>query len=236
MAGTWNKVQVVAGNNGAVAATSITLTIAASGLGNTLLAFIMTSVAGQTITPPAGWTQVKSTSTNPVAGTFVSFINNNCPAGITTVVFNLSGAALAAGGIYEISAGYNLLSPIDTSDGFNNPNGTGYGVSNKPTKELNEAAFGAIGYINNTAIAAASVPTGYTNDANSISTNAAGNAGIIVMSNMDVGNSIVTFGGLLASTPTDGPSTLFMALLFTLVAANNGYAGPTNFIVAKLLV
>lgn len=212
-----NKVQSVVANIGAAAGTSLNIPLAATQFQSTLIAFVMCAVASAAITPPAnqGWIQIQTQApTNPAGGTLAMFILPYNPGGLTGVTFTFV-SSLASAAIYEISGTPGVAQLWEASTTmFSNNNAASWGVGGKATTQLGDMAIGCVGYVNNTALTASGYPVGFAEDANTISTNAAGNAGIRVCSNLLVGVANVNFGGLsLSGTPSNGPNTAFILIL-----------------------
>lgn len=233
MATQYSKIQAVAANNGAVAATTVAATIAATQQGSTLIAIVMAAVAGETITISANWTPfANGIPTFPAGGTLQAFYRENVPAGSTSVTATLSAASLASIIVYEIGGQAILthaqLYDIVASKQVSNPNAAAWSAGAESFQSSNELVIVAIGYINAAAITA-TYPTGITEDAATIGTAAGGNGGLRAASNMSIGvGSIVNFAGTLSGIPTDGPSVLVIAYMFSPLGPNNGYVGPAQ--------
>lgn len=229
MAGNYTRRQVVTGQNGATATTSVTATLTATQSGNLLIAFVMFTNTG-VISAPAGWTRLgNQLNTNPAGGSAVAFVLNNCAAGITSVQFNTTIAGLGCVIICEESGGNipYLTNPSDVYSGFANTNATSWGVGNKSFQATNECVLGACGYINNAALVVSNIPSGYTQIASVITTAASGNANLVLLAADNIGAASTNFGGLLLSAiPTNGPDTMFVSFLVDPLLASNGFVGP----------
>ena len=233
MAGTYTKIQVVAANNGAAASTAISATLAPTQNGSTLFAIIMAGGNNNTLTMPTGWSALRTPiNTQPTGGTMFVFYYEDNPGNLTTINGVLGVAALASIIIYEVQ-GPIILSHVayydsPASGAFANSNGTGWGLGTRILQSSNELGICAVGYINNTALTA-TYPSGFIEDAATIGTAAAGNAGLRAASNMSIGTATTAVSGLtISGTPTNGPDTLFIAYLYSPILANNGNVGPAN--------
>lgn len=230
MAG-WTKQQTVSNNNGATAAASVSATLAATQQNSLLVAAICCAVAGASITPPAGWIRINNLMpTTPAGGTVGLFYLLYNPGGITSVAFTIT-SSLAAVVISEYIGGsaYPTQALLDQTGQNGSTNGTqvpgaGFGL----VQEANELAVYVIGYINNTVLTHSGFPAGYSIDGSNIGTAAAGNAGVILVSNPDVGYVALGAGGTLSAAPTDGPTTISGTFLSFPLQGTNLNIGPVN--------
>jgi len=110
----FSLVQSKTGSVGAANATSVTVTVASTGSGNLLVAFVdVSGTAGVTITPPSGWSQVGTTQAYAVGnGSVAMFYLANSASGVTSVVFSFSVSCNAAVAFEEWS-GVATTSPLD---------------------------------------------------------------------------------------------------------------------------
>lgn len=235
MANSYAIQQTVAGNNGAVAGTTVSATLAATQLHSHLLAFVGVGVAGATITMPAGWTAISTSApTNPAGGTFQIFFYQSNPGGITTVTATIP-SALASIIVTELIAGYFDVVPslVDRVMRSSNSNGNGWGGGAQPNLQaVNDALFLCVGYMNPAALTA-TYPTGFTENANTIGSAGAGNVGLRLASNPNAGASNQAIGGLaISGTPANGPVTMYVALLFTPIISSDNNEGPQYYIVS----
>lgn len=236
MANSYAMQQAVAGNNGATAATTVSVTLTATQIHSHLLAVVGVGVNGASITMPAGWKLLSTIiPTNPSGGSFAIYYYQNNPGGITTVTATIT-SALASMIILELISGYptDIPSLVDVIAWFSNNNANTWGLGRQNNfSAVNDAAFLFVGYINPTALTA-TYPVGFTENANTIGTAAAGNAGIRVASNLNEGIANQPVGGLtISGTPANGPVTMYIALLFTPEILTNNNEGPQYYLVSN---
>lgn len=236
MANSYVIQQIVAANNGAAAGTTVSATLTATQFRSLLLAFVGIGVSGASITMPAGWKATGNiVGSNPSGGTFAVYVYQGNPGGITNVTATIT-SALASIIVVELISGYSDVIPtlVDIIGTFANTNGSGWGLGAQPNfSELNDAAFLVVGYMNPTALTA-TYPTGFTENANTIGTAASGNVGLRIASNLNVGKSNQSIGGLtISGTPANGPTTMYIALLFTPEISTDNNEGPQYYLVSN---
>jgi len=89
--------QSATGSVGGSNANSVTVTTAATGSGNLLVAFVMVQGSAVTITPPANWTQVGATQgISGGTGSVAMFERQNSASGVTSHIFSFSASCNAA--------------------------------------------------------------------------------------------------------------------------------------------
>lgn len=225
----WSKVQTVANNNGAVAATTVVGNLASTQQGTLLFAAICCAVANAVITPPAGWVQMGVVQQmNPSGGSVAIFRYEQNPGSITTVTFTIT-SSLASIVISEYANPTMPTSSFNDYGIFANPNGTAASFGGAQTlggpilKETGELWIAVIGLIATAAPTLSNTGVGLTIDGQAITTAGSGNAVVFLLSNLNSPSSTFNSGSTLSATPTNGPSCFSAAFLTFLLLANNGF-------------
>jgi uncharacterized protein YbdZ (MbtH family) len=145
------------GNNGAG---SSTLTIgqpAGTSSGDVMVAHVIVQKAGNTITPPTGWSQVlRQDSPSAIStATYVRVASSSEPA---TYMWSFSAVGEASGGIASY-IGVNTTAPVDASHAQYNASTSNVDNSGLVTTAANDMLVYAVGVIVQTTV---NVPSGFT--------------------------------------------------------------------------
>jgi hypothetical protein len=145
------------GNNGAG---SSTLTIgqpAGTSSGDVMVAHVIVQKAGNTITPPTGWSQVLRLDTSSAisTATYVKVASSSEPA---TYMWSFSAVGEASGGIASY-IGVNTTAPVDASHAQYNASTSNVDNSGLVTTAANDMLVYAVGVIVQTTV---NVPSGFT--------------------------------------------------------------------------
>lgn len=227
----WSKIQTAA-NASAAAVTALSTNLAASKQGSELLVAICVIGNGVAITPPPGFVQrASAVNTNPAGATIALFAYENNPGGLTNTGNFSFASALAALVLGEYFNSTLVPIPLDNQGQSTNSNGTTAGALGSTTMaEQSELGILVIGYDGSALLTLSNITPGYNQDSATISTGAAPNAAIHLLSNLNVTNSLFGCVATLSATPTAGPSWIFISYLSFPLIGNNGGVGPKTLV------
>jgi uncharacterized protein YbdZ (MbtH family) len=146
-----------ASNNGA-GGSSLSISVpAGTTSGDVMMAFVIVQTAGNTITPPAGWTKVLRQDTSSAIATvsYVKVAGSSEPASYT---WSFGTAGQASGGIASY-IGVNTTTPVDASHAQYNSSTSNVDNSGVTTTTANDMLVYAVGIIVPTTV---NVPSGFT--------------------------------------------------------------------------
>ncbi len=148
-----------AGNNGAGGSTLTISLPAGTTSGDVMVAHVVVRNAGNTITPPAGWSLVlRQDSTSSIStASYVKVAGTSEPANYTWS-FGTSGQA--SGGIASY-IGVNTTTPVDASHAQYNPSSSNVDNSGVTTTTANDMLVYAVGI---TVATTVNVPSGFTQE------------------------------------------------------------------------
>ncbi len=145
------------GNNGAGASTLTINVPAGTTSGDVMVAFVVVQTAGNTITPPAGWSLVlrQDSSSSIATASYVKVAGSSEPASYT---WSFSTSGEASGGIASY-IGVNTTTPVDASNAQYNANTSNVDNSGVTTTTANDMLVYAVGVATATTV---NVPSGFT--------------------------------------------------------------------------
>ena len=227
MAATNTPIQSIVAATSVNSPASVTPTFAATQIGSFLILFVVATGTSPTITTPASWTLLVSTSSTTIA--YACFIRPNNPGGITSVAVTVSATngGAVAGGI-EIATAGNPTEDVPSFNTFNFTGSTFSSFTNPIVTALGELAFFIVGCIGGNAITLTSNPGSYVLNASASasSTVATTNAQLAVYQNLSMSTSDQVPAGSIAggSQPVVNSALRFLTSASTPISRGVGGA------------